>query len=193
MSKDAKGARPVIIAAFNRLVLSRRRARPQVAEVLSEAGVARSTFYEHFDSRDSLLLEAMKGPLSVVADATLGASDAEKLTKVLDHFKANRRAAADLVAGPLRDRIVRTLADLIGERLAESSYNASLHIAEIEIGFIRLWLTGKTPYSTEDLAALMIASAAAQKAALTAPGVAAGRDAAQDAPAPTASPRRKFR
>jgi hypothetical protein len=39
----------------------------------------------------------------------------------------------------------------------------------------------------------MIASAAAQKAALTAPGVAAGRDAAQDAPAPTASPRRKFR
>ncbi|NWG93029.1 MAG: hypothetical protein HXY21_11070 [Parvularculaceae bacterium] len=56
--------------------------------------------------------------------------------------------------------------DKNGERRANGARNASLHIAEIEIGFIRLWLSGETPYSTGDLAALMIASSAAQSAAL---------------------------
>lgn len=69
MNNDAESARVAIVDAFSRLVLSTRRLRPPVAQLLREANVARSTFYEHFDSRDTVLVEAMRGPLSVLAEA----------------------------------------------------------------------------------------------------------------------------
>lgn len=161
MTETKISARAAILAAFNRLALSG--AKPRVADVLGEAGVARSTFYEHFNSRDTLLLAAVRAPLGVIADAAAGIGDEAGLAAILDHFAENRRRAADLLTGPLGPRIVRTLADLITERDAEPNRDkrAALHLADMQIGFIRLWLKGETPYATRDLAALMIRSAAA--------------------------------
>lgn len=166
MANEVKGVRIAIIGAFNRLVLSHRRLKPRVADVLGEAGVARSTFYEHFDSRDSLLVEAMRGPLAAVADAAAGQGDAERLTRTLDHFRENRRGAVELLTGSLCVRIVRTLADLLGARLGEAAANgAALRLADAQIGLIRLWITGETPGSSRDLADAMIRSAAALRLA----------------------------
>lgn len=169
MANESRRARSSIVSAFNRLVLSRRRSKPKVAEVLQEAGVARSTFYEHFDSRDSLLVEAMKGPLGAVADAAAGTGGPEPLVAILDHFKDHKREAAELLAGPLAPRIVRVLATLIEERLESGGFrrNAALHLADIQIGFIRLWLTGETPYAPAALAETMIESATAQRRAFS--------------------------
>ena len=58
VNRPVSRTRDAIVSAFNRLVLSTRRARPPIAHLLREAGVARSTFYKHFDDRDSLLLTA---------------------------------------------------------------------------------------------------------------------------------------
>lgn len=178
MTRDAKGARPAIIDAFNRLVLAGRDARPRIADVLSEAGVARSTFYEHFDGRDSLLLDALRGPLGVVAGTAAGDGDEDRLVDILEHFRAYRREAAALLTGALSPRILRALADLIAERIDGGQIDGerkggerskiALHLAEIELGFIRLWLTGETPYAARALARLMIQSAAAQRVALRA-------------------------
>ncbi|HNS87088.1 MAG TPA: TetR/AcrR family transcriptional regulator [Parvularculaceae bacterium] len=171
MTEQAKGARSTIVEAFTRLVLARRDSRPPVADVLSEAGVARSTFYEHFDSRDSLLLEAFRTPLGFVADAATreegdaGAEDG--LIDILDHLRDYKRGAVDILTGPLAPRVVRALAELISERLPDCAPKPALHLADIQIGFIRLWLTGETPYAAHDLARLMIRSAAAQRAIMT--------------------------
>lgn len=166
MTDDAGGARSAIISAFNRLVLAHRRLKPRVADVLGEAGVARSTFYEHFNSRDSLLVEAMRGPLAAVADAAAGKGDVERLTSTLDHFKENRRGATELLTSQLCVRVVRTLAELLGERLGEAPANgAALRIADAQIGLIRLWITGETPSASRDLADAMIRSAAALRQA----------------------------
>ncbi len=169
MANESRRTRSSIVSAFNRLVLSRRRAKPRIAEVLREAGVARSTFYKHFDGRDSLLLEALKGPLSAIADAAAGTGGPEPLVAILDHFKEHKREAAELLAGPLAPRIVRMLATLIEERLASGAFrpNGALHLADIQLGFIRLWLTGETPYAPAALAETMIESAKAQRRALS--------------------------
>lgn len=168
MADGAKGARALIIEAFNRLILTKRRLKPRVADVLTEAGVARSTFYEHFEGRDSLLMEAMRGPLSIVADAVTGKGDEARLCAILDHFRQNRRGAIELLDGPFRARMVRSLADLIDARLDEATYEPSfdLHLADMQIGFMRLWLTGETRHSSRELAQMMMRSAAAQKAAM---------------------------
>lgn len=167
MTGDSESARPAIIAAFNRLVLAHRKPRPNVEEILAEAGVARSTFYAHFDSRDSLRLTALSAPLSIVADALTGKGGSERFVAILDHFRENRRSAVEFLTGKLGPRIVRMLADLVAERLDEGeSRKVALHLADGAVGFLRLWLTGETPYSPQDLARMMIASAAAQRAAL---------------------------
>jgi AcrR family transcriptional regulator len=171
MMDQEKNARATIVSAFNRLVLAKRQLKPRVADVLSEAGVARSTFYEHFTGRDSLLITAMRGPLSVIADAATGNGDMERLSKTLAHFRENRRGAMELLTGALSARIVRTLAELIGERLhgETATSNIALHLAESQLGFVRLWISGETVYAPQTLATMMIRSADAIKAVLSDP------------------------
>lgn len=164
MNNDAKGARVAIVDAFNRLVLSTRRLRPPVAQLLREASVARSTFYEHFDSRDTVLVEAMRGPLSVLAEA-ITSGDANRLTPLLEHFWENRPGAREMMSSTLVPRIVRALADLIEARAQGIERADAIRIADSQLGMIRLWINGETPSPARTLAEKMVASAAAQRAA----------------------------
>lgn len=168
MSDEHNRTRTSIIQAFNRLILAHGRAKPKVADILGEAEVARSTFYEHFDGRDSLLLAALRSPLSVIAEAAAGGGEASRVAAILDHFRENRRGAIELLKGPLHPRVVRTLAELIAEKLPHSPKAVSLHLADMQIGFIRLWLAGETSYASSELAAMMISSAQAQLSAFAA-------------------------
>ena len=166
MAHDIEGAKPAIVKAFTRLVLEKRDARPRITEILNEAGVARSTFYEHFDGRDSLLLESFRGPLSIIADATTGVASQERLVPILEHLREYRRGAIEMLSGPLSTRLMRALASLVAERLPASAGRDALHLAHMELGFIHLWLTGETPYSAPELADRMIRSAEAFRAAM---------------------------
>ncbi len=164
MNNDVKAARVAIVDAFNRLVLSTRRIRPPVAQLLREASVARSTFYEHFDSRDTVLVEAMRGPLSVVADAITN-NEPTRLTPLLQHFWENRAGARDMMSSAIVPRVVRALADLIEARAERIERADAVRIADSQLGMIRLWINGDTPCSPHALAEKMVASAAAQRAA----------------------------
>jgi AcrR family transcriptional regulator len=165
MSRPISRTRDAIVSAFNRLVLSTRRARPPIAHLLREAGVARSTFYKHFDDRDSLLLEAMGGPLSIIANAITEENGSPALFALLDHFWEQRRGAVDILSGPFAARLARALAQLIVKRAPELERNDALRIADTQIAFLRLWLSGETPGAPSALAEKMIASARAQRAA----------------------------
>lgn len=166
MDRPGSDARRAIISAFNRLVLTTRRVRPPVTQLLREAGVARSTLYSHFDDRDSLLLEAMGGPLSVVADAAVGVGDDQKLVTLLEHFWDQRRGAQDVLEGHLARRLARELGQLIVARDTRLDRHDAIRIAESLLGYVRLWISGETPSSAAILARKMIASSAAQRDAL---------------------------
>jgi len=171
MTTGATGnsTRQSLVDAYNELFLKHDRHRIRVADVVDRAGVARSTFYEHFPSRNSLYLKAMRAPLGLLADAICGRGDGTELVWLLDHIRENRRRAIETFDGAMRGRIVRLLADLIGERLSADTpltRNGRLQLAEMQIGFIGLWLKGETPESVERQAEFMQASAAAVRAAL---------------------------
>lgn len=166
MERPAPDTRIAIIDAFNRLVLTTRRARPPISQLLREAGVARSTLYSHFDNRDALLLEALNGPLSIVAAAAVGAADEQRLVGLLEHFWDQRRGAQDVLDGPLSKRLTRSLADLIVARDATLDRGDALRIADSLLGFVRLWISGETPAPAQVVARKMIASAEAQREAL---------------------------
>ena len=165
MDDHSQGTRANIVQAFNRLVLSTRRARPPIAQLLREAGVARSTLYAHFDDRDTLLLEAMRGPLSVIVAALRDPARIGSLSALLVHFWDQRREASELVTGRFSVRLVRALAEALATTEPELEPDDVLRIADTQIGMIRLWITGETPGPAPNLAAKMIAAAAAQRAA----------------------------
>jgi len=166
MERCSSDTRLTIVEAFNRLVLATRRARPPVAQLLREAGVARSTLYSHFGDRDSLLLEAMGGPLSVVADAASGELPQERLTGLLEHFWEQRRGAQEVLEGQFAKRLTRSLAELISSKDPALDRNDALRIADTLLGFVRLWISGETPSPAANVARKMVANAAAQRAAL---------------------------
>ena len=51
-----------LLTAFSRLAMEQHLDRIKVADIIREADVGRSTFYDHFSSRDALLLKAMERP-----------------------------------------------------------------------------------------------------------------------------------
>ena len=61
-------SRAALLAAFFDQVLRLRYDQISIAGLIAQAGVARSTFYEHFDSKDSLLAESLQFPLAPLAD-----------------------------------------------------------------------------------------------------------------------------
>lgn len=171
MTHDGKApAKIAIVEAFSRLVLSRRTAKPAVADLLEEAGVARSTFYEHFDGRDAVLIEAFEGPLSLLADAATRVVDEARLIALLEHLKDNRRGASEVLSGPLAARLRRRFADLIAAELSAEEKDMALDLANQMLAQIRLWLDGETRYPAARLAALLVAGAAAFRAAFAAAG-----------------------
>jgi AcrR family transcriptional regulator len=64
-----KRTRDELLAAFFKLVLSRRYHEIRIADILSGSGVSRSTFYEHFASKDELLCASIEGPFMILAGA----------------------------------------------------------------------------------------------------------------------------
>jgi AcrR family transcriptional regulator len=169
MTEHIASTRNRLLQAFNRLMLRELGRRPLLADVIAEAGVARSTLYDHFEGRDDLLLEALKGPMSVIADAATRPGELDRLTAILAHFHERRKEAADLLSGPLRTRIARVLAEQIAQRRDGLTSKAALQLATILLSLIHLWLAGTAPATTEEAARLLEDTARVQLAVLQAP------------------------
>ena len=155
-----------LLEAFNHLILGRKQGRPALGEVIRNAGVARSTLYDHFGGRDDLLLEALKTPLLAMADVGAGNGEVQAVSTMLEHFRLRREDALDLLSGPLRYRINRNLAQMMCKRNDLLNEKSGIILAEVLFGFVRLWLAGETAQKPEILAKLMIQSANAQRVLL---------------------------
>ncbi len=152
--------------SFNGMVLGRSYDSIRVADIIDEAGVGRSTFYEHFRGKEALLKHAMSGLLGVLADAATDAGDGKRLAHVLEHFRENRRAARARFSGPSASQVVRWLAELIEARLSSMCRAkgveliipvrlAAAQAAEAQVGLIRAWLEEAGPGSTRCSAATL--------------------------------------
>lgn len=144
--------RAALIAAFNRIFLHRRQRGIRVAEIVEEANVGRSTFYEHFAGAEAIRLEAMKSPFAVLADAAAGRGDRARMEALLEHFWENRQRGREMLSGRAGEQAVRLLAGLIAERLKEDGRGSTLplplaarQLAEAALGPLKPWIAGESP------------------------------------------------
>jgi AcrR family transcriptional regulator len=153
------GARTALIHAFNRIFLQQRERMPRVSEVAQQAGVSRSTFYDHYAGMDDLHMRALSRPFAALADAIAGSRNAAKLEHVLLHFWENRDRARSTLGGETRDKVERLLATMILERLPHCAATsavplrlAAVQLAGAQLTLLRAWLAGESHCSAADLA-----------------------------------------
>lgn len=164
--------RTALLDAFNHLFLARRRRRISAADLIAEAGVGRSTFYDHYSSADELLLDALRHPFAHLADTAAGQGDAAATLWLTEHFWENRQRARDLFDNQrMRDRVSRLLAEMIVERLADAPLIlpdelASVQLAEAALAPLRAWTRGEASASPAAMADTLIRTGAALRAAL---------------------------
>lgn len=164
--RRSRRTQTALVEAFNRLIFQRRRDF-RVADIVEEADVGRSTFYEHFASAEGLHMKALARPFAVLADAAAGKGDAPRLEALLAHFWENRHRARETFHGRSRDNARRLLAGMVAERLAGRDQAlilplplASAQLAEAALAPIRAWVAGEAPCTPAILAEALCRSGA---------------------------------
>ena len=169
--RRAQRTRAALLGAFNQLFLARRR-RISAAELIAEAGVGRSTFYDHYSSADEVLLEALRHPFGHLADAAAGQGDAAATLWLVQHFWENRQRGRELFDNvQMRDRTTRLLAAMVTERLGDAPLRlppelAATQLAEAALAPLRAWLRGEAPATPAAMAESLICTGNALRAAL---------------------------
>jgi AcrR family transcriptional regulator len=170
--------RDALFAAFFDLVLARRYEELTVETIVKRARVGRSTFYEHFCSKDAMLAASLAGPFGLLADAILPPDNTSRLVELLDHFWANRAVARGIFAGAVRRRTTAVLTGLIEQRMKAKNAGISnrliipTHLAAVQLSEALLapmtaWLLGESVCSAKLLAVALRRSAIASVEALS--------------------------
>ena len=174
--RRVRRTRNAVIEAFNRLVLRRER-DIRVQDIVEEADIGRSTFYEHYANADDVHMQALSRPLAILADALTEDGAHEKLPKFLAHFWDNRQRARQTFCGAEREKVSRLLAEMVEKRLeaAEAATAmprpfAAAQLAELGLAPIRGWLMAEAPMTVDALADAILRSAEGLRAAIIAPG-----------------------
>ena len=160
--KSVEHAKGSIIAAFSRLVHGKRTSLPSISQVLTEAGVARSTLYRHFDDRTSLLVAAMHVPFDILSTAAVEGSVSPQLIELLEHFWSERRVALELLGQPSANRLARRLGEQINAKHSDLARADAVRVAHTQLTLLRLWLSGETPGSAADVSGKIAKSSVLQ-------------------------------
>ena len=170
--RRARRTREAVLGAFNQLFQQRRRREIKAADLIAEAGVGRSTFYDHYSSPDDVLLEALRQPFAALADAATGQGDPAATLWLVGHFWENRARARDLFDNVrMRDRVTRLLAEMVAERLQGAALTlppelAAAQLAEAALAPLRAWLCGGAPATAATVAESLCRTGRALRGAL---------------------------
>lgn len=175
--RRVRRTRAAIVQSFNGLVLERGFDDVKVPDIVDDADVGRSTFYEHFRGKDEVLQHAATEQLRILADVYAKAGDVEEITGLLVHVRDNRKAVGEMLAGFAAKAITRTLIDLIEVRLAEAcrvqheKNSIPIRLAATQaagglLALLREWVSGRANCAPGELARLIDRSGKSHMAAL---------------------------
>jgi AcrR family transcriptional regulator len=157
MNGDARKhrTRQAIRTAFFGMVLERRYYEIKIDDIVKQAGIARSTFYEHYKSKDELLASSLEGPFSILAGLVDGTSTQDALLYILEHFWENRAMARGIFTGAVRKKVSATLADMVQKNLMNELKNKkmplpliAIQLSEMMLASISAWLLGQAACSS---------------------------------------------
>jgi AcrR family transcriptional regulator len=152
--------RAAILRAFVELIFQDGFANTSVQGMVARAGIARSTFYEYFSSKEDVLRASMAQFFIVLARCVSAEEESVELTDVLGHFWENRRLTDAIFTGTPRRIIGLSLSEMIEARLHDHSGGelllpyrlAAIHIAEAQLALVEAWLRGRAFARIEDMA-----------------------------------------
>jgi AcrR family transcriptional regulator len=154
--------RQAIHAAFFRMVLERRYYEIKIDDIVEHANIARSTFYEHFKSKDELLASSLEGPFLRLVNLLDDTTSNEALIDILEHFWQNRTMARGIFIGAIRKKISGALAGMIQKKLATLHFDRklplpliSIQLSEMMLAPISAWLIGQVTCSAPMLAEVL--------------------------------------
>lgn len=164
-------------AAFLELLLDREYETLKIEDIVERANVARSTFYQHFRTKNDLLRASMRTPFSILADLAEPASDtacADRLLRLLTHLRAKQGTARVLLRWPTRSLLAGVLAEQIAERLTripDSTLVLPVEIVARQIGdhqlaLLEAWVHGRPACAATAVANAMVAGTRALMGAL---------------------------
>ena len=169
LSRRAESTRDKLLRSFVSLVLDRGYEQLSVYEVVTLAGVGRSTFYTHFRGLRELLEVSLERPcIGLAASVHLRASPSD-LIPLLDHFRAQSRTNSVFFRDPIRSIWSRCLARAIAVAVRgdPSRYQhrpviprelLAPVLAELQLAIINRWVTSRPSVSAEAIASALSAS-----------------------------------
>ena len=159
-SGDREATRARLVAVFNRLLLEEAAPRPRVADIIAEAGVARSTFYDHFDGVEALFDESLSMLFSSMAAALIRPDKRGDLDFFIAHVWENRAKGREMLAGPRGERAAALLAQCIERELdgRQDKRLASILAAGTIMAALSGGLTGRLSAAPGDISRRLIRS-----------------------------------
>lgn len=164
-SSRALRTRGAIVDAFIELAFEHRYDAIRVSDLITRAGVGKSTFYEHFHGKDDVLLEAVGPVLLALATAASGRAARSYVRGMVDHLWERRSIGRPIVDSMTAPIIQRRLAEAIRPHavragLAEGNSSISATgIAAAQLAMLRCWLAGHAAATIDDMTDQLIACA----------------------------------
>lgn len=148
---ESPKSRQAILEAYNKLVLNSGGLEIRVSDIVREADIGRSTFYEHFPNAESVLQQAVSEPFRIFANASLQ-EDFPRLLDILRHFADNRIQATTMMSDArVRDQLVSVLTNqydlLLAEKIVDTQQRklCTTQLAEANLAMVRQWIGGQLP------------------------------------------------
>lgn len=145
--KAASNTRQQLLNSFNALVLNGKEGKITVADVVREAGLGRSTFYDHYASASDIHEQALAAPMTLLAESLLGVRQASELSHLLAHFQEYRARARHTLFGEEGENVEKLLVAILESRLANGNGPlapdrkiAAIELAAVCMALLRAWL-----------------------------------------------------
>jgi AcrR family transcriptional regulator len=157
--------REAIFGAFLRLVFDRRYDGIRTADLVREAGIGRSTFYEHFRDKDEVLIAAIEPILLPLANAASGRASAAMVRTMLEHVWDRRALGRIILDSAAAPKLRQRLAAMIEARMAIEGYGPAplalpaMVAATGQLVMLRMWVAGEVSCPVDDLARHLMAFA----------------------------------
>jgi len=164
--------RAAIRTAMSHLVLTRGYDAFSAADIAEAANIGRSTFYEHYQSKDDAFARSVEVVLGPLARACATEAADPALDATLSHFWEYRRLVRIMLSGRPRAIMVDVLARLIVAHLATApaGQNAgsagenplipllAAQIAHGQLALVEAWLSGRHGCAAGQIARMLRAT-----------------------------------
>jgi hypothetical protein len=167
LDRHGRKTKLALLASFKKLAINKPYFPITIKDIVGEANVSRSVFYEHFCDKDDLLFVSMDEAISVLTQNATGSGSVDNSVTLLSHLKRKDSLGSLLLSLPLQKKFIHKLALRIAETLEHKKLiltkeipldAISIQLASTQMFPLIAWIQGGVTGSTEQIASLLVQS-----------------------------------